>query len=146
MQHIALIVLCIALIFVSYYSPEIGLGLFGALAVVLTALHYLNLGNPKSKKLATPRDSVELGELQTNNSCEDSSDDTGRIPISSSKDVTDINTIEQDFDEWPTDFKSMLEMAPLEGIDFDRPRDSVGRSVDPLIYILDADIRCIWPD
>ena len=129
MQHIALIVLCIALIFVSYYSPEIGLGLFGALAVVLTALHYLNLGNPKSKKLATPRDSVELGNFQTNSSCGDSSDDAGRIPTSSSKDVTDVNTIEQDFDEWPSDFKSMLTMAPLEGIDFDRPRD-LGRSVD----------------
>lgn len=129
MQHIALIVLCIALIFVSYYSPEIGLGLFGALAVVLTVLHYLNLGSPKSKKLAEPRNSVKLGNVQANNSCGDSSDDAGRISISSSKNVTDINTTEQDFDEWPSDFKSMLEIAPLEGIDFDRPRD-LGRSVD----------------
>ncbi len=129
MQHIALIVLCIALIFVSYYSPEIGLGLFGALAVVLTALHYLNLGNPKSKNLAEPRDSDKLGNIQANNSCWKSSDDAGRIPISFSKDVTDFNTIEQDFDEWPSDFKSMLKIAPLEGIDFDRPRD-LGRSID----------------
>ena len=129
MQYIALVILCIALVIVSYYSPEIGLGLFGALAVVLTALHYFDLDNLKSKKLSASRDSVELGKLQTNNSCGDSSDDTGRIPISSSKDVTDINTIEQDFNEWPSDFKSMLEIAPLEGIDFDRPRD-LGRSVD----------------
>ena len=129
MQHIALIVLCIALIFVSYYSPEIGLGLFGALAVVLTVLHYLNLGNRKSKKLAEPRNSVKLGNVQANNSYGDSSDDAGRIPISSSKNVTDINTTEQDFDEWPSDFKSMLKVAPLQGIEFDRPKD-LGRSVD----------------
>ena len=129
MQDIALIVLCITLIFVSYFSPEIGLGLFGAFAVVLTALHYFNLDNPKSKKLTAPRYSVKLDNVQANNSCGDSSDDAGRIPITSSKNVTDINTTEQDFDEWPSDFKSMLKVAPLEGIDFDRPRD-LGRSVD----------------
>ncbi len=51
--------------------------------------------------------------------------------------ITDINTMKQEFDEyisefsyeWPTDFKSMLEVAPLEGVDLDRPRD-FGREVD----------------
>ena len=51
--------------------------------------------------------------------------------------ITNINTMEQEFDEciksfsneWPTDFKSMLRIAPLQGIDIDRPRD-LGRSVN----------------
>lgn len=51
--------------------------------------------------------------------------------------IANINTMKQDFDEcinsfsseWPSDFKSMLEIAPLQGIDLDRPRD-LGRDVD----------------
>ncbi len=45
--------------------------------------------------------------------------------------MTRIETMNNDFDEyirafsmqWPSDFKSMLENAPLEGIEFDRIRD-----------------------
>lgn len=51
--------------------------------------------------------------------------------------LTSINTMEQDFDEfvnsffdeWPSDFKSMLKIAPLQGVDLDRPRD-LGRDIN----------------
>ena len=52
---------CIALIFVSYYSTKIGFGLLGAL---LTALYFLNLDDPESTRFPVPRDSVELGNVQ----------------------------------------------------------------------------------
>ncbi len=52
------------------------------------------------------------------------------------------DTMNQDVDEridsisneWPYDFKSMLNIAPLQGIDFDRPSD-LGRGVDLLCHI-----------
>jgi len=43
MHWVALGVVCISFIFVSYYSPKVGFGLLGALSVTLTSLHFLNL-------------------------------------------------------------------------------------------------------
>lgn len=89
MPYIALAIVCIALIFVSYHSPKIGFGLFGALAVILTALYFLNLDESESKKFPVPRESVELSGVQADASYGDSWDYTGRISNSSGKTITD---------------------------------------------------------
>ena len=122
MQHIALIV---PLHHINFRQLLLTRNWFRAIRSACSSPHCFALfesWQPKIKKISgTTRLSSELGALQTNSSCGDSSDDAGRIPTSSSKDVTDINTIEQDFDEWPSDFKSMLQVAPLEGIDLTGP-------------------------
>ena len=51
--------------------------------------------------------------------------------------LRNINTMEREFDQcitrllgrWPRDLKSMIEVAPIEGIDLDRPRD-LGRDLE----------------
>ncbi len=90
MHWVALAIVCVALIFVSYHSPKIGFGLLGTLAVILTALYFLNIEDSESKKFPVPSDSVELGNVEFNASYGDSWDYTGRITNSSNKNITDV--------------------------------------------------------
>lgn len=90
MQWVALGIICVALIFVSYYSPKVGFSLLGGLAVIITALYFLNLEESESKKFPVPRESVELGEINAEKSYGDSWDYTGRISNSSNQTITDV--------------------------------------------------------
>jgi len=90
MHWVALGVVCIALIFVSYYSPKVGFGLLGALAVILTSLYFLNLDESESQKFPVARESVELSEIQAEKSYGESWDYAGRVTNSSDKAITDV--------------------------------------------------------
>ena len=118
MQYIALVILCIALIFVSYYSPKIGFGLLGALAVILTALYFLNLDDSESTRFPVPRDSIELGNVRATKSYGDSWDYTGRISNSSSKNVTDVQVKILLYD-CPADSESISEDCVVIGDQID---------------------------
>ena len=90
MHWVALGIVCVALIFVSYHSPKIGFGLLGALAVILTSLYFLNLEESDSQKFPVPSDSIELSSVEVSASYGDSWDYTGRVTNSSSKTITDV--------------------------------------------------------
>ncbi len=90
MHWVALGVICVALIFVSYHSPKIGFSLLGALAVIFTALYFLNLEDSQSKRFPVPREAIELEGLTANPSYGDSWDYAGRISNTSDKSITDV--------------------------------------------------------
>ena len=90
MHWIAIGVVCVALIFVSYYSPKIGFGLLAALAVLLTSLYFLNLEDSESKKFPIPKETIVLEVTQTEKSYGDSWEFAGRVSNTSDKNVTDV--------------------------------------------------------
>ncbi len=90
MHWVALAIVCVALIFVSYHSPKVGFGLLGALAVVLTALYFLNFEESESERFPIPRESVVISEISATPSYGDSWDYAGRISNSSEKAITDV--------------------------------------------------------
>ena len=90
MHYVALAVVCAALIFLSYHSPKVGFSLLGALAVVLTALYFLNLEESEISKFPVPKESVALSTNEPTVSYGDSWDYSGRVSNSSDKNITDI--------------------------------------------------------
>ena len=90
MQWLALVVVCTALIALSYYSPKIGFSLLGALAAILITLYYLNLDESEIAEFPVPRESVVLSETHATESYGDSWNYSGRISNSSDKSVTDV--------------------------------------------------------
>ncbi len=91
MHWVAIGVVCVALILVSYYSPKIGFSLLGAIAILFTALYFVNLeDSPLSKKFPIPRELVKLEDLTANKSYGESWEYGGRITNTSDKSITDI--------------------------------------------------------
>ena len=118
MHWIALGIVCIALIFVSYHSPKVGFGLLGALAVLLTALYFINLEDSESKKFPVPRESIQLDNIVAQPSYGDSWDYSGRITNSSTKNVTDVQIRVQLYD-CPADAESRTDDCVVIGDQID---------------------------
>ena len=87
MHLVALAVVCLALIFLSYYSPKVGFGALGVVGVLLVVLYLLDLD--ESSGFPAPPDSVVLDQTSAKFSYGDSWEYSGRISNSSEKSITD---------------------------------------------------------
>jgi len=90
MHWIALAVICLALIFVSYHSPKIGFGLLAAIGVLLGTLYFLNPQESEDSNFPVPRELIELSDTEITASYGDGWSYTGRISNTSEVSITDI--------------------------------------------------------
>jgi len=90
MQWVALAVVCTALIVVSYYSPKIGFSLLGAIGAIVGTLYFLNLDESETSNFPIERESVQLDDVNAQESYGESWDYSGRVSNSSGKVITDV--------------------------------------------------------
>ncbi len=83
-------VLCIALIALSYYSPKLGFGLLGTLALLLGALYYLDPWGDQANHFDIDPDLVALQKTSMTGAYGDSWNYKGRVTNNSSSALTDI--------------------------------------------------------
>ena len=89
-QILGLVLLCAALIVVTYYSPKIGFGLLGGLAVLVVVLYYVNTDDASNPGFEVPPELVKLENATASKSYGDSWDYKGRITNDSDKPLYDI--------------------------------------------------------
>ncbi len=90
MHLIALALVCVALVVLTYYSPKIGFSLLSGLGALLLALYFLNLEESEIQKFPIPRDQLTLSDMVSEFSYADNWKFSGRITNSSEKTLTDI--------------------------------------------------------
>lgn len=90
MQWVALAIVCTALIVVSYYSPKIGFSLLGAIGAIVGTLYFLNLDESETSNFPIERESVQLDDVNAQESYGESWDYSGRVSNSSGKVITDV--------------------------------------------------------
>ncbi len=90
MPWIALALVCVALVVLTYYSPKIGFASLSGLGVLLIALYFLNLDESENVELPVPRDQLVLSDMNSELSYADNWRYSGRISNSSQKTLTDI--------------------------------------------------------
>ena len=90
MHLIALALVCVALVVLTYYSPKIGFSLLSGLGALLLALYFLNLEESEIQKFPIPRDQLALSDMVSEFSYADNWKFSGRITNSSEKTITDI--------------------------------------------------------
>lgn len=90
MHLIALALVCVALIVLTYYSPKVGFSLLSGLGALLLALYFLNLEESEVQKFQIPRDQLALSDMVSDFSYADNWKYSGRITNSSEKTLTDI--------------------------------------------------------
>lgn len=90
MHLIALALVCVALVVLTYYSPKVGFSLLSGLGALLLALYYLNLEESEVQEFPIPRDQLVLSDMVSEFSYADNWKYSGRISNSSEKTLTDI--------------------------------------------------------
>lgn len=90
MHLIALAIVCVALVVLTYYSPKVGFSLLSGLGALLLALYYFNLEESEVPAFQIPRDQLVLSNMVSEFSYADNWKYSGRISNSSEKTLTDI--------------------------------------------------------
>lgn len=87
---IALGILCIALVAVSYYSPKIGFSVLAVIALSLTALYYFDSGQEEKPEFEVDPSQIVLSNTRATGAYGDSWNYSGRVANNSSRTVTDV--------------------------------------------------------
>ena len=98
MHWIALGVVCVALVFVSYHSPKIGFGLLASIGVLLAALYFLNPEDSQDANFPIAKESVVLSDMKITASYAGSWTYSGRISNLSEVSITDMRVKIQLYD------------------------------------------------
>lgn len=119
MQWVALAIVCTALVVVSYYSPKVGFSLLGAIGAIVGTLYFLNLDESSNPDFPVERESVQLDDVNTQESYGESWDYSGRVSNSSEKVITDV-LIKITLRDCPAGTETVSDECPIIGeqVDF----------------------------
>lgn len=120
MIHIlGLVLVCAALITITYFSPKIGFGLLGGIVVLVAVLYFANFEDASNPGFEVPPELVKLEDVSARPSYGDSWDYSGRVTNDSNEPIYDIQISLKMYD-CQSDSPSSLDECTLIGdqIDF----------------------------